>query len=359
MVVVLVIGRTGDGKSALCKSLHTFLDPTQGQLPNPFEDSARVSSHTHAAVTSVVGGVEVVDLPGLLDTQSEQQDDANLRIIVDKARTYPKVHAFVLVVNEQAPRFDRGMQDAVKLLVDSFGAECLALMGVMFTRWMYKTPAEARETADGMAAIIAERTGQPAPRLPCWQYDAYPELLARLMTPAEEIERRRAASAGALGDMVRWARGQPGMATVDFRYGEYDTARREREAREAAQAERERREYEASVVSTETEERTVEVSTTKEAIVQQVTQTVGSDNDAGAVVAGAIGTVIGGPVFGAALGSLFGGGGPREVTNDRVTGHRVTRRMQMERRVVRTLGSGQRVHGDWEVVRQWEEHETS
>jgi energy-coupling factor transporter ATP-binding protein EcfA2 len=328
MVVVLVIGRTGDGKSALCKSLHTFLDPTKGQLPNPFEDSAAVSSHTSAAVTSVVGGEELVDLPGLLDTQSEEQDDANLRVIVDKARTFPMVHAFVLVVNEQAPRFDRGMQDAVKLLVDSFGPECLACMGVMFTRHMYKEAAEARQTADGMATKIAERTGLPAPRLPCWQYDAYPELLARAMVPAEEIERRRAASAGALGDMVRWARGQVGMATVDFRYGEYDTARREREAREAAQAERERREYEASVVKTETEERTIEVSSKTDPIFQAIEHRSGR---------------------------RYGFAGPRKRwTEQRHVGNRVTKTMRLESRVVSTLGSGQQTYGSWTTVREWQ-----
>jgi hypothetical protein len=65
------------------------------------------------------------------------------------------------------------------------------------------------------------------------------------------IAQRKEAARQALGDMVRWVRSQAPLSTEDFRYGEYEAAKREREAREAAArgeeeaAEARRREAEA------------------------------------------------------------------------------------------------------------------
>ncbi len=69
------------------------------------------------------GDVDVIDTPGLMDTAGVVEDEANLRQIIDGARRRPFLNAVIVVVNEQAPRFDDGMQSAVKLLVDSFGKQ--------------------------------------------------------------------------------------------------------------------------------------------------------------------------------------------------------------------------------------------
>jgi membrane protein involved in colicin uptake len=53
-------------------------------------------------------------------------------------------------------------------------------------------------------------------------------------SPPEFIAMKKEAARQALGDVVRWARSQTPLSTGGFRYGEYDHARREREAREAA-----------------------------------------------------------------------------------------------------------------------------
>eukprot|EP01038_Epipyxis_sp_PR26KG_P007459 gene7459-10169_t len=65
---ILVIGRTGDGKSTFCNRLSRHL----GVMDTPFVESASTDSHTHDCRNCIGGNdnnwFNVIDTPGLLDT---------------------------------------------------------------------------------------------------------------------------------------------------------------------------------------------------------------------------------------------------------------------------------------------------
>jgi energy-coupling factor transporter ATP-binding protein EcfA2 len=157
--VLMILGRTGDGKSALALML--------GLLSSPFSDSNQGQSHTHDPVSCRVGDLLVVDNPGLLDSNGGDRDDENIRKIVDTARRYGHVHGFILVLNEQADRFDSAMQNVVRVLADSFGPGALARMGIVFSKSYARADAIiARRRADAIRVDLAQRTGVPAESFP-------------------------------------------------------------------------------------------------------------------------------------------------------------------------------------------------
>jgi len=127
---IVVIGRTGDGKSAFCKRFSSHLGFT-GDMP--FVDSQSASSHTHDPEALSFDGWQIIDTPGLMDTNGFKKDEENLVKIVNILRSIETVNLFVLTVNFANARFDSGMQDALKLFVDSFGENFLKNLVIVFT----------------------------------------------------------------------------------------------------------------------------------------------------------------------------------------------------------------------------------
>ena len=225
--VITVLGRTGDGKSALCNSIARRL----GMPEDPFNESDATISHTHAPAQCQVEAMLVTDTPGLMDTSGVEKDETNIRLIVENARSGRYINAFILVINEQAPRFDAGMQDAVKLIVDSFGPGCLAHMGFVFTKaFGGVTPEAAQAKAAEFAAIISSRTHVPVHHIPAWQVDCHPEKLAAFGVPEAQISERIGLAETALDEMLRWARSMPRLNTDISVVGEYEHRRAARKA---------------------------------------------------------------------------------------------------------------------------------
>ena len=180
---VVVIGRTGDGKSALCNLISRRL----GMPQDPFQESDSALSHTHAPAQCQVGTLLVKDTPGLMDSGGVDKDETNIRLIVEDLRAGGYVNACVLVINEQAPRFDSGMQDAVKLIVDSFGAGCLGHLGFVFTKaFGQTTPEGAQSKASEFAGVISNRTHAAVAHIPAWQVDSHPEHHHETPTPVTQ-----------------------------------------------------------------------------------------------------------------------------------------------------------------------------
>ena len=216
---VAVVGRTGDGKSTLSNSIARRL----GMEHEPFSESSSALSHTHAVLRCQIDELELYDTPGLMDSGGVKQDETNIRSIVQELRGGSYVNAFLLVINEQAPRFDAGMQDAVKLIVDSFGPECLSHMGFVFTKALGGVSHEdARLTADQFASVISNRTHVPVAHMPAWQIDCHPERLAALGVPSERIAERAESAGIALDEMMRWAHAKPRFSTIGAEAAAYD-----------------------------------------------------------------------------------------------------------------------------------------
>lgn len=227
-------GRTGDGKTTLAGKLAEALGSTERN--HPFV--ARGGSHSHTATpkTHLIQGFAITDNPGLLDTNGVEKDEENLRRIVHHVRGRRFVNAFILVVNSQSVRFDSGMQDAVKLLIDSFGLDILNACAIVYTR------ADSRFTMDissqrttEIAELIARRANLTAvPRIRSYSVESNPDSWEGQMM-MEAIDRLRKNTEQNIKDLLRWAGARPKISTSDTKFNmEYDVRRRAREAEEKA-----------------------------------------------------------------------------------------------------------------------------
>eukprot|EP01039_Chlorochromonas_danica_P008819 gene8819-biopygen4488 len=173
---VSLVGRTGDGKSTFANLLYRLLggDPNKA----PFSESSSVNSHTHQPQSVLIQDLKITDHPGLVDSAGTFQDEKNIALIVNNMKEDKLVHAFLLVINEQSPRFDSACQSALKLMVDSFGPEILSVTGVVFTRSYSVSAADAQQyMTEELSPIITNVTGVDVSTMPFWQVDSHPEEL--------------------------------------------------------------------------------------------------------------------------------------------------------------------------------------
>ncbi|KAL5464129.1 hypothetical protein EMCRGX_G033096 [Ephydatia muelleri] len=280
----------------------------------------------------------VMDTPGLMDTDGVAKDEENIARIVRHVRKLASVNAFCLVVNEQASRFDSGMQDAVKLLVDSFGPNCLNNMGIVFTKvYGGVSLEESKKNAAHIAALISRRTGFGIPYIPSWQLDCRPEQLATTFgLPQSEIERRVAQRDATLLELLRWARASNPVDTTGATAAEYEQRRLAREAEEKRKEAEEKRAYDQKVIKTDIEKRSVEYNRTSVPIFRDETRCR--------------------KVWNGPLGPPLGLKKKKHFTERVHVGNTVTRFMREEQRKVETLGSGQVIYGEWTTVREWQEN---
>lgn len=326
-----VIGRTGDGKSALCHLLAKHL----GAAHTPFQAADSTNSHTHAPVSYLVSDVNITDTPGLMDSMGAVQDAENIRGIVSYLRSLKVVHLFLLVVNEQAPRFDSGMISAVKLIADSFRIEdskdqprreIFPNMGIVFTRsFGFRSPEKAQDKTREICSTLtfAFEKGNP-PYLECWQVDCHPGDLAMLGVPEERIALMKSATSTAVERILSWARSRDPMPMDQAVAAQYDHVRLLEEEKKA-------RERDNTVVSTFTESRTRMLGTTS-------TPIWGTENHRQRVAFMSIGKL-----------------GTRRVSRTVQIGTHVVRHMVEEQREGQALGSGRVIYGEWQEIRRWDE----
>ena len=337
---VVVLGRTGDGKSCICRSIATRLG-VPPHTASIFQDSPGVESHTHDPVSLVGGnpGVQVVDTPGLMDSRGVEQDERNIVKIVRHVASMGSVNGFILVVNEQAPRFDDGMQAAVKLLLDSFGPGLINNLGIVFTRaYGDVTPNDSAQRKVGYVELISKRAGiVPAPHVPSWQVDCRPDDKAKWGVPRALIDECIGQRDTVLDEILRWARSRPAVDTKDAAPGEYEERRRAREAQQKQKEAEEQRMRDNTVVKVETISRIVEYNRTSVPIFQAVQKSREE--------------WIGGMV------PKWGKMGKKTVhyTENVHVGNTVTKYMREEKQKIETLGSGRVIYGDWTKVREWQE----
>ncbi|XP_063048996.1 GTPase IMAP family member 7-like [Engraulis encrasicolus] len=123
---IVLIGKTGVGKSAVG---NTILGKTV------FQSEASANSVTHdckKGSTKEPRYIEVVDTPGILDTDEDQAEKIKEAILKCIKISSPGPHAFLLVMSVN--RFTKEEQNAVKALQEIFGERAKDYMLVLFSR---------------------------------------------------------------------------------------------------------------------------------------------------------------------------------------------------------------------------------
>ena len=171
---IVLIGRTGDGKSAAANYIASLISGDKDT--RFFDDSANISSHTFDPKCATVGSdpvFRVIDTPGLMDSSGDSHDSDNIVNIVRYLKTEfaGGIHCFVLVINEKTPRFDGPMRDAYKLFVDAFGVRFYNYAYMLFTRSDFKAE-KALTTATQYKAALPDYQKQNP--LPFAQIDSKP-----------------------------------------------------------------------------------------------------------------------------------------------------------------------------------------
>lgn len=239
---VMTIGQTGSGKSRFCKAFAEH----HGGKGESFVDSDSCESHTYQPVSVKVGNFTITDTPGLMDSKGVEYDEKNIVKIVNKACEFKEIHGIVLVMNDSNARFDSSMQNAIKLLVDSFGPPSTSHLGIAFSK-ATRNREQCSESVQEIKRLIELRTGVTMPDIPFWQYDACPEKTAAVfehqfkikISPDALADRKKTLSLE-MEAVAKWARSKSALSTVDFSYGEYADRKRAREAKEKAEIERKR-----------------------------------------------------------------------------------------------------------------------
>lgn len=220
-----VVGRTGDGKSTFCNLflrhfIHrgdsVVMEENPVLIHSPFPESEDAGSQTATPLTKTVGHIRITDTPGLVDTRGYQQDDRNIDIIVNHIKREQVNHGFLLVINEQAPRFDKAMQDSVKRLLDSFGEEMLTQLGIVFTKSWFKSHADSAHFVENqiIPMIQALHMNLSVPRLPSWQIDSHPEQLRRFEVPEEVLVKQHQRNKESILSILQWLENNPPMSTL-------------------------------------------------------------------------------------------------------------------------------------------------
>jgi GTP-binding protein EngB required for normal cell division len=220
--VVIVLGRTGDGKSSLANMLAQQWDIVDQPV---FAEGASPTAHTAAPQSVSGGGFTIVDTPGLMDPKGSAHDEANMVEIVKYTKQIGALHGFIVIVNEEVPRLDDGMQNALRLLVDTFGPTMLDHLAIVFTR-SYK-PYDAMNkwvNADerSFRTELSRRIDQPVPQLfPLWQVELRPDLWKKRGSSDEWVASMYERNQRVAKEIHHWLETQSKMDVSQIQPAEY------------------------------------------------------------------------------------------------------------------------------------------
>ena len=134
---ILIVGETGGGKSTFINTITNYfkngsLDDLKVAIPTKYLPSTEGYQHTENNTKNIAmsqtdscttyvfekNGIKYsfIDTPGLNDTRCSQQDEANMKKILDNAKVTSDLTAVLLIVNGTQSRLTPAMENILVTL---------------------------------------------------------------------------------------------------------------------------------------------------------------------------------------------------------------------------------------------------
>eukprot|EP01033_Poteriospumella_lacustris_P004710 gene4710-3374_t len=218
--VVIVLGRTGDGKS----SLANMLAQQWGIVDQPvFAEGASPAVHTAAPQSVSGGGFMIVDTP----------NKANMVEIV-KYTNHIRINGLLLVVNGEDMALS-SLTGLLQMYVDTFGSEMVNQLGVVITRSFLIDDEKITAFRSELEAVLSRLTGRPVKDTPVWLMETRTDRVeARLIldSAVQEVLNNLTVVAG---EIKEWLGRQPALDVTNVVPAAHPHHRKEIEAIEKLQ----------------------------------------------------------------------------------------------------------------------------
>ena len=143
---ILLIGKTGDGKS----TLGNFLFNDGKEHFKPFDTS---ESGTQETVVEKVGNLTIIDTPGLLDSSNQAENAEHYKEMINLIKKRQNLKGILIIKDSNNIRFSSDIQEMIKLMCNTFdNPKIFKNVAFVFTKFYMKKKNETKKNAQNFVS---------------------------------------------------------------------------------------------------------------------------------------------------------------------------------------------------------------